>query len=103
MIRDEREFSWCVVLSPWGFWLPRNEAEARLLASRSAVERQPKRAPNPVPASRPDPEVVCQSEAADLHKLSTNNASYREAEVAATTRGGLGALLRAAKVCTRLC
>src|SRR3989442_15629095 len=34
-----------VLFFPLGVWLPRNEAEARLLASRSAVQRQPKRAP----------------------------------------------------------
>ncbi len=34
-----------VLFFPLGVWLPRNEAEARLLASRSGVQRQPKRAP----------------------------------------------------------
>jgi transposase-like protein len=48
---------------------------------------------DPVPASRPDPEVVAKP------KRRTYTAEYKqrilqEAEVAATTRGGLGALLR---------
>ena len=34
-----------VLFFPLGVWLPRNEAKARLLASRSGVTRQPKRAP----------------------------------------------------------
>ena len=47
---------------------------------------------DPVPASRPDPEVVAKA------KRRTYTAEYKqrilqEAEVAATTRGGLGALL----------
>jgi transposase-like protein len=50
-------------------------------------------AADPVPASRPDPEVVAKA------KRRTYPAGYKqrilqEAEVAATTRGGLGALLR---------
>lgn len=78
---------------PLGVRLSRNGAKARLLASRSVVQRQPKRAPASVSASRPDSEVVAKP------KRRTYTAEYKqrileEAEVAATTRGGLGALLR---------
>jgi hypothetical protein len=83
-----------------GLWLARNGAEASE-ASRSAVQRQPKRAPIPARASRPDPEVVAKP------KRRTYTAEYKqrillEAEAAAATPGGVGAL-SAGKVCTRRC
>ena len=67
-------------LFPWGVWLPRSAAAAKPGA-------------DPVPASRPDPEVVA------IAKRRTYTAEYKqrilqEAELAATTRGGLGTLLR---------
>ena len=77
---------------PLGVWLSRNGAKASV-ASRSAVQRQPKRAPIRASGSRPDPEVVAKP------KRRTYTAEYKqrileEAEVVAATRGGLGALLR---------
>ena len=66
---------------PLGLWLPQRSAAAA------------KAGADPVPTSRPDPEVVAKA------KRRTYTAEYKqrilqEAEVAATTRGGLGALLR---------
>ena len=57
------------------------------------MQRQPKRAPIRLLASRPDPEVVAKP------KRRTYTAEYKlrilqEAEAAAATRGGIGALLR---------
>jgi transposase len=80
-----------VVLSPGGLaGAERSEGE-RSEPQRSAAAA--KAGANPVPASRPDPEVVAKP------KRRTYTAEYKqrilqEAEVAATTRGGLGALLR---------
>jgi len=83
------------VLSP-GVWLPRNGAEARLLASRSGVQRQPKRAPIGA-ASAAGSRSSCQSEAADLHS-GVQTTHLTRSEVAATTRGGLGAFSAAKSV-----
>ena len=74
-----------------GVWLPRNEAKARFLASRSAVQRQPKRRRSGAGFAAGS-RSSCQSEAADLAEYKQR--ILQEAEVAATTRGGLGALLR---------
>src|SRR5271169_3855262 len=70
-----------VLFFPLGVWLPQRSAAAA------------KAGADPGPASRPDPEVVAKP------KRRTYTAEYKqrilqEAEVAATTRGGLGALLR---------
>src|ERR1019366_5874316 len=70
---------------PLGVWLSRNGGKA--------TEGKAKAGADSVPASRPDPEVVAKP------KRRTYTAEYKqrilqEAEVAATTRGGLGALLR---------
>jgi transposase len=75
-----------------GLWLSRNGAKASV-ASRSAVERQPKRAPIRPLASRPDPEVVAKP------KRRTYTAEYkqrilRRGRAVAATPGGVGALLR---------
>ena len=69
--RDEGEFSWCSFLQ--GLWLARNGAKASE-ASRSAVERQPKRSParrrsrRLIPKWLPNPSGV-------LSPRSINNAS----------------------------
>ena len=77
---------------PLGLWLPRNGAEASV-ASRSAVQRQPKRAPmrgrtrglipkwSPNPSGAPTPR-------------NTNWASCRKPRPPLPHRGGIGALLR---------
>ena len=83
-----------------GVCLPRNEAKARLLASRSAVQRQAKRAPIGSIA-QPDPEVIAKA------KRRTYTAEYKqrileEAEAVAATRGG-SVLSFAGKVCTPRC
>ena len=81
-----------LVFFPRGLWLARNRAKASE-ASRSAVERQPKRAPAPgrsrllIPKWLPKP------------KRRTYTAEYKqrilvEAETAAAVPGGVGALLR---------
>jgi hypothetical protein len=88
--REEREFSWCCSFL-WGFGC----------AERSEGERsEPQRGTAPAKAgadsrmaSRPDPKVVAKA------KRRTYTAEYKqrilaEAEAAAATRGGLGALLR---------
>ena len=78
---------------PLGVWLARNGAEARLLASRSGVQRQPKRAPIRcrlrcwIPKSLPN-------RSGGPTQQEYKQRILQEAEVAATTRGGLGALLR---------
>src|SRR5437879_10300097 len=81
-----------VVLSPGGLAAaersggsPPGEPQRSAAAAKAGAD--------PVPASRPDPEVVAKA------KRRTYTAEYKqrilqEAEVAATTRGGLGALLR---------
>jgi transposase len=81
-----------VVLSPGGLAAaalrcgsPGGEPSLRSAAAKAGAD--------PVPASRPDPEVVAKP------KRRTYTAEYKqrilqESEVAATTRGGLGALLR---------
>ena len=77
-------------LFPLGVWLPRSAAAAKPGA-------------DPMPASRPDPEVVAKP------KRRTYTAEYKqrilqEAEVTATTRGPWPlAPFSAARVCTRLC
>ncbi len=86
---------------PLGVWLARNGAKASE-ASRSAVERQPKRAPAAASASRPDPEVVAKA------KRRSFTAEYKqrilqEAEAVAATPGGVGALLAPRRTCTRRC
>src|SRR6266851_5406112 len=80
-----------VVLSPGGLAAAERSEGERSEPQRSAAAA--KAGANPVPASRPDPEVVAKP------KRRTYTAEYKqrilqEAEVAATTRGGLGALLR---------
>ena len=81
-----------VVLSPGGLAAaersggsPPGEPQRSTAAAKAGAD--------PAPASRPDPEVVAKP------KRRTYTAEYKqrileEAEVAATTRGGLGALLR---------
>ena len=83
-----------------GLWLARNGAKASE-ASRSAVERQPKRAPIRRRASRPDPEVVAKP------KRRTYTAEYKqrilqEAETSLRYPAG-SARFSAGKVCTRPC
>ncbi len=80
-----------VVLSPGGLAAAERSEGERSEPQRSAAAA--KAGADPGPASRPDPEVVAQP------KRRTYTAEYKqrilqEAEVAATTRGGLGALLR---------
>src|SRR5580700_7209883 len=81
-----------VVLSPGGLAAAeRSGGSPPGEPQRSAAAAKP--GADPVPASRPDPEVVAKP------KRRTYTAEYKqrilqEAEVAATTRGGLGALLR---------
>ncbi len=75
---------------PLGLWLARNGAKASG-ASRSAAPA--KAGADPVLASRPDPEVAAKP------KRRTFTAEYKqriltEAETAAATPGGVGALLR---------
>jgi transposase len=85
--RDEREFSWCCSF-PWGFgWRGTERSEPQ----RSGAAAQA--GADPVLASRPDPKVVARP------KRRTFTAEYKqriltEAEAAAATPGGLGALLR---------
>src|ERR1017187_9883924 len=80
-----------VVLSPEGLAVAERSEEGRREPQRSAATA--KVGADSVPASRPDSEVVAKP------KRRTYTAEYKqrilqEAEVAATTRGGLGALLR---------
>src|SRR5258708_11166177 len=80
-----------VALSPGGLAAAERSEGERSEPQRSAAAA--KAGADPVPASRPDPEVVAKA------KRRTYTAEYKqrilqEAEVAATTRGGLGALLR---------
>src|ERR1035441_5902908 len=80
-----------VVLSPGGLAVAERSEGERSEPQRSAATA--KAGADSVPASRPDPEVVAKP------KRRTYTAEYKqrilqEAEVAATTRGGLGALLR---------
>src|SRR5260370_16008971 len=81
-----------VVLSPGGLAAAeRSEGSPPGEPQRSAAAA--KAGADPVPPSRPDPEVVAKP------KRRTYTAEYKqrilqEAEVAAMTRGGLGALLR---------
>jgi len=80
-----------VLLFPLGVWLARNGAKASV-ASRSAVQRQPKRAPirgwfrGRILKWWPKPSGTYTAEYKQRILL--------EAESAAATRGGLGALLR---------
>jgi hypothetical protein len=79
------------VFFPRGLWLARNGAKASG-ASRSVVQRQPKRRRFGYSRTA-GPRSSCQT------KRRTYTAEYKqrileEAEVAAATRGGLGALLR---------
>src|SRR5258708_123317 len=81
-----------VVLSPGG-WAAGERREGSPLGEPQRSAAAAKAGADPVPASRPDPEVVAKA------KRRTYTAEYKqrilqEAEVAATTRGGLGALLR---------
>ena len=90
-IRDEREFSWCCSF-PWGLAAaersggsPPGEPQRSEAAAKAGADS--------VAALRPDPEVVAKP------KRRTYTAEYKqrillEAEAAAATRGGLGALLR---------
>ena len=78
------------MLSQWWRGLARNEAKASV-ASRSAVQRQSPA--GALPTSRPDSEVVARPQRRSYtaeYKLRI----LREAEAAATTRGGIGVLLR---------
>jgi len=80
-----------VVLSPGGLAAAERSGGERSEPQRS--EAAAKAGADPGPASRPDPEVVA------TPKRRTYTAEYKqrilqEAEVAAMTRGGLGALLR---------
>ena len=75
-----------------GVWLARNGAKARL-ASRSEVQRQPKRAPMRRGSRGLIPKWSLKP------KRRTYTAEYKlsilqEAEAVAATRGGIGALLR---------
>ena len=79
------------VLSPGGLAAAERSEGERSEPQRSAAAA--KAGADSVPASRPDPEVVAKP------KRRTYTAEYKqrileEAEVAAATRGGLGALLR---------
>ena len=76
---------------PQGLWLTRNGAKASGEPQRSAAAA--KAGADPGAASRPDPEVVAKA------KRRSFTAEYKqrilqEAEAAAATRGGVGALLR---------
>ena len=80
-----------VVLSPGGSAVAERSGGERSEPQRSGATAEADAAA--VPASRPDPEVVAKA------KRRTYTAEYKqrileEAEVAAATRGGLGALLR---------
>ena len=85
---------------PLGLWLARNGAKASE-ASRSAVQRQPKRRPAPgrsrrlIPKWLPDPSAV-------PSLRSTNNASCKKPKRLPPHQAAL-ALCSAAKDCTRRC
>jgi len=82
--RDEREFSWCSFL--WGFGCRGTERRRAKRATAKAGTDTASGVP-------PDPEVVAKP------RRRTYTAEYKqrileEAEAAASSRGGLGALLR---------
>ena len=81
-----------VLFVPLGVWLPRNGAKARL-ASRSGVQRQPKRAPI---RWRLRGRILkwWPKESERTYTAEYKQRILQEAETAAATRGGLGALLR---------
>src|ERR1700693_1707624 len=88
---EEAGNSFGVFFSPGGWAVAERSEGERSEPQRSAATA--KAGADSVPASRPDPEVVAKP------KRRTYTAEYKqrilqEAEVAATTRGGLGALLR---------
>src|ERR1700747_1561867 len=79
---DNPKFSWCCSF-PWGFGCRGTERSAA--AANAGAD--------PVPASRPDPEVVAKPKRR-TYAAECKQRILQEAEVAAATRGGLGALLR---------
>src|SRR6202158_207330 len=88
-----------VVLSPGGLAVAERSEGERSEPQRSAAIA--KAGADSMPASRPDPEVVAKP------KRRTYTAEYKqrilqEAEVAATTRGGLGDLLRRGRLYSAL-
>ena len=90
-----------VLFFPLGVWLPRNGAEARLLASRSEVQRQPKRAPIQRPFRGRIPKSLLRRSGGPTQR-STNNASYKKPK-SLRRREVAWALFSAVKVCIRLC
>src|SRR2546430_12630078 len=91
--RSERNGISLGVVLPRGGWAAGERRGGPPLGEPQRSAAAAKAGADPVPASRPDPEVVAKA------KRRTYTAEYKqrilqEAEVAATTRGGLGALLR---------
>jgi transposase len=87
-----------LVFFPRGLWLARNGAKASE-ASRSAVERQPKRAPAPGRSRLLIPKWLPKPNAAPIPR-STNNASWSRLRLLLPYLVA-SALCFAAKVCTR--